>query len=80
METKNLQHESGANTGELMNKDQLIKVRAVMSCPSCSFKKSFKNQFHRSDIEMMVVSLKVFDWMACTRCGDLLNLDLEFQI
>ena len=58
----------------------VIKVRATMKCPSCTFKKSFKNQYARSQIELMTVSLKVFDWMCCTHCGELLNLDLEFDI
>lgn len=58
----------------------VIKVRATMKCPSCTFKKAFKNQYARNQIELMVVSLKVFDWMCCTRCGELLNLDLEFDI
>ena len=57
-----------------------IKVRATMKCPSCTFKKAFRNQYARSEIELMIVSLKVFDWMCCTRCGELLNLDLEFNI
>jgi len=57
----------------------IIKVRAKLSCPSCSYKKSFMNQFHQKDLESMVVSLKCFDWLACS-CGDLLDLNLEFQI
>ncbi|TXT60557.1 MAG: hypothetical protein BAJALOKI1v1_1250001 [Promethearchaeota archaeon] len=80
METKNLQSESEAIQNGLPNPSSFIKVRAIMECPDCGYKKSFKNQFHRSNIEMMVVSLKVFDWISCPTCGDMLQMSLEFQI
>ncbi|TFG24324.1 MAG: hypothetical protein EU529_04480 [Promethearchaeota archaeon] len=57
----------------------LIKVRATLSCPSCSYKKSFKNQFRLKNIEHMIVSLKCFDYMTCS-CGELLSLNLDFEI
>jgi hypothetical protein len=60
--------------------DELIKVRAVLSCPNGDYKKKFKNQFLRKDLELMVVTLKIFDWLVCHRCGELLKLDLEFNI
>lgn len=58
----------------------LIQVRATISCPTCEYRRKFKNQFQRKDIELMVVALKVFDWLTCNHCGELLWLDLEFQI
>lgn len=58
----------------------LIKVRAVISCPSCGYMKKFRNQFRRSQIELMVISLKCFDWMCCHLCGELLDLNLEFVV
>lgn len=64
---------------ERVGKD-LIKVRAKISCPNCGTEKSFKNQFKLSNLELMVVALKVFDWLTCNKCGDLLKLDLEFKI
>ena len=60
--------------------NDLIIVRAILSCSSCGFKKKFRNHFRRSRIEEMVVSLKCFDWLCCYQCGDLLNLNLEFEI
>ncbi|MHA1688899.1 MAG: hypothetical protein ACTSYC_00160 [Promethearchaeota archaeon] len=57
----------------------IIKVKAHLTCPYCGYKKTFKNKFLRSNIEQMVVSLKIFDWMTCS-CGALLNLNLEFEI
>lgn len=57
-----------------------IKVRAIISCPTCSYKKSFRNQFLRKDMELMTVALKVFDWLVCDKCGELLSLNLEFEI
>ncbi len=58
----------------------IIKIRAIISCPRGDYRKIFKNQYRRKDLEMMVISLKIFDWMTCSKCGDLLDLNLEFQI
>jgi len=74
--TKNTNHESSNSSGGT----DLIKVRAKISCPSGDYKKQFRNQFLRKDIELMVVSLKIFDWMVCHRCGEILDLNLEFDI
>lgn len=60
--------------------EDIINVRAIISCPSGDYKKKFKNRFPRKDLEMMVVILKVFDFMTCSKCGDLLDLNLEFEI
>ncbi len=70
--------EEPINEGE-STKD-LIKVRAKISCPTCGTEKTFKNQFKHRNLELMVVALKVFDWLTCSKCGDLLKLDLEFKI
>jgi hypothetical protein len=82
MEIENLNSGFTSPQKEIEGGDEMIKVRVKITCPNstCSFKKSFKNQFHRSDIELLSVSLKCFDWMCCERCGELLDLDLEFQI
>jgi len=58
----------------------LIQVRAVITCPSCEYRKVFRNEYYRRDLELMVVALKVFDWLTCTRCGELLLLNLEYKI
>ena len=60
--------------------EDVIKVRAIISCPSGDYQKKFKNQFPRKDIELMTVIFKVFDFMTCSKCGELLNLNLEFEI
>ncbi len=69
---------------EALNKERvppnLIVVRAIMQCKTCGTKKKFRNQFLRKDLELMIVALKVFDWMTCQRCGELFKLDLEFSI
>ena len=57
----------------------LIKVKATLSCHQCGYTKTFKNQFHQKNIEHMVVSLKCFEYMTCN-CGELLNLDLNFEL
>ena len=62
------------------SRDDIIKVRAIISCPTCEYVKKFRNQFPRSELELMVVTLKIFDWLCCNKCGELLNLTLEFNI
>ena len=64
---------------EIRNGNSIIEVKAHLSCHNCGYNKTFKNKFMRSNIEEMVVSLKIFDWMTC-KCGELLHLDLEFII
>jgi len=59
--------------------DDLINVRAIISCPSCGYKKKFKNQFLRKNLELLTVAVKVFDYITCNKCGDLIKLDLEFN-
>ena len=58
----------------------LIIVRAIIKCSTCGINKKFKNQFFRKDLELLIVALKVFDWMTCSKCGELFQLDLEFKI
>ncbi|MHA1913517.1 MAG: hypothetical protein ACW990_04395 [Promethearchaeota archaeon] len=79
MEINNTQENKDKAASSSEN-DDLIRVTANISCPSCSYKKKFKNQFPRKDIEMMVVSIKVFDYLTCSRCGDILKLDLDFNV
>ena len=61
-------------------RNDVIKVRAIISCPSGDYRKKFKNEFPRKDLELMVVAFKIFDFMTCSKCGELLNLNLEFEI
>ena len=74
--TKNSSDKAVADSGDT----DLIQVRAIISCPNCGYKKKFRNQFPRKDLELLTVAVKVFDWMTCNTCGDLLKLDLEFQV
>lgn len=58
----------------------LISVRAIISCPNCNYKRKFRNQFPRNQMELLVTCIKIFDWLTCNKCGDLLKLDLEFTV
>ncbi len=73
---KNSNHDSSSDSESV----DLIKVRAKITCPNGDYKKTFRNQFLRKDIELMVVTLKVFDWLCCVQCGELLDLNLEFVV
>ncbi|UCC20309.1 MAG: hypothetical protein JSV62_03205 [Promethearchaeota archaeon] len=74
--TKNSSDKTVSASGD----SDLIQVRAIISCSNCGYKKKFRNQFPRKDLELLTVAVKVFEWMVCDKCGDLLKLDLEFQV
>jgi len=80
MEIDYNKNDSGQTISSSEQKSNVIKVRAVISCPTCGYIRKFKNQFPREQLELMVVAVKVFDWMVCSTCGELLKLDLEFNI
>ncbi len=67
-------------TFESPEMEDIINVRAIISCPSWDYLKKFKNRFPRKDLELLVVCIKIFDFMTCSKCGELLNLNLEFEI
>ncbi|MFX1572138.1 MAG: hypothetical protein ACFFB0_05275 [Promethearchaeota archaeon] len=79
MEIDNTQKNSKKSVSMSESSD-MIKVRAIISCSNCNYKKKFRNQFHRKDLELLTVAVKVFDWLTCNKCGDLLKLDLEFNV
>lgn len=56
-----------------------IRAKATLACPSCGYKKVYKNVFDRDNLDMLVVSSKVMAWMACD-CGELIEFSLEFDI
>ncbi|MFX0001318.1 MAG: hypothetical protein ACFE88_14485 [Candidatus Hermodarchaeota archaeon] len=72
--------DNGRESVNSSENSDLIKVRAIITCPNGDYKKKFRNQFLRKEMEMMIVSFKVFDWLTCNKCGELLKLDLEFNI
>ncbi|MFX1237640.1 MAG: hypothetical protein ACFFAS_10725 [Promethearchaeota archaeon] len=80
MEIDGSKEQSVKATENIKDRPDLIIVRAIMQCNTCKTKKKFRNQFLRKDLELMVVALKVFDWMTCQRCGELFKLDLEISI
>jgi len=79
MEIDNTKNGSEKSLGGSVS-DDTLHVRATIVCPNGDYKKTFKNQFLRKDLELMVVSIKVFEWLTCAKCGELLKLDLEFNI
>ena len=79
MEIDNIK-DNGNDSTDSSENSELIKVRAIITCPNGDYNKKFRNQFLRKEMEMMIVSFKVFDWLTCNKCGELLKLDLEFNI
>ena len=60
--------------------NNIISVRVIISCPTGDYKKKFRNQFPRDQMDLFLVSARVFDWMTCPLCGELLNCNFEFNI
>ncbi|MHA1886204.1 MAG: hypothetical protein ACW96S_14210 [Promethearchaeota archaeon] len=79
MEINNTQENKDKAANGSKNGD-LIQVRAILTCPNGDYHKKFINQFLRKDLELLTVTLKVFDWLTCNKCGELLKLDLEFNV
>ncbi|MFX1457468.1 MAG: hypothetical protein ACFFDB_19035 [Promethearchaeota archaeon] len=79
MEIDNTKNDSGKPLNSSLD-NELIKVRAIISCPNGDYKKIFRNQFLRKDLNLLIPSLLVFDWLTCNNCGELLELNLEFII
>ncbi len=79
MEIDNIKNTSGKSDSASEHSD-LINVRAIISCPNCGYKKKFKNQFPRNQMELLVTCVKIFDWLTCNKCGEMLKLDLEFNV
>jgi hypothetical protein len=79
MEIDNTKNRSDKAVGASGDSD-LIHVKAIISCSSCNYKKMFRNQFPRKDLELLTVAVKVFEFITCNKCGDLIKLDLEFNI
>lgn len=72
--------EKDAKVSEDTNKTKnVIKVKAILNCKNCGYSKAFKKIFTRDNIEMLVVSAKVMDFSSCD-CGELISLQLEFEI
>jgi hypothetical protein len=78
LEIDNTKNSNGKSENVSEHSD-LIHVRAIISCPNCGYKKKFRNQFPRNQMELLVTCIKIFDWLTCNKCGDLLKLDLEFN-
>jgi hypothetical protein len=79
MEIDNIKNSSSKSDSASEHND-LINVRAIISCPNCGYKKKFKNQFPRNQMELLVTCVKIFDWLTCNKCGELLKLELEFNV
>jgi hypothetical protein len=80
MELNKYQYNNNDSSSGANEKERVIQVRAIITCPTCQYEKRFLNRFHRSELEMLTVALKVFDWLVCNDCGELLDLNLEFNI
>ena len=82
MKSLEIEYNNGVASKTLDNPTQesLIKVRAIITCPNGDYSKKFTNSFPRSQLELMTVALRIFDWLTCEKCGELLKLNLEFEI
>ena len=79
MEAKNVgRTEPLIGTEETQEKG--IRARAIISCSKCKTKKIFRNVILRKNLELLVVTLKILDWMTCEKCGGIIQLEMEFEI
>ncbi|MHA1869947.1 MAG: hypothetical protein ACTSU2_11640 [Promethearchaeota archaeon] len=57
-----------------------IKTTILVKCPNCGYKRKFKNEFTLDKMDLIIVSIKIIDWMTCDRCGSLLNTEVHFTL
>jgi hypothetical protein len=58
----------------------LIAARIAIKCPTCGYKRVFRNSFTSDKIDLVLVTLKIIDWMTCESCSDMYDCDVEFTI
>ncbi|MCP4763494.1 MAG: hypothetical protein GY870_17100 [archaeon] len=60
--------------------ESLIDAYIFLRCPNCGYSRRFRNQFTADNMELIIVTLKIVDWLSCEKCGDLLHSEFEFHI
>jgi hypothetical protein len=82
METKsNIDNTSAGNQITLVTKNEdIIRARITIQCPYCSYKRSFRNEFSPSKMELITVTFKIIDWLTCEKCDHQLNFSLDLFI
>jgi hypothetical protein len=69
----------GERPGPPAGNESRIKVKAILHCPNCGYRKTFSKMFERKDLDQLVVSAKVMAWAACD-CGDLIEFSLDVEV
>ncbi|MBD3353754.1 MAG: hypothetical protein GF364_19885 [Candidatus Lokiarchaeota archaeon] len=57
-----------------------ITARIILTCPTCGYHRRFRNQFTYDKMDLIIVTLKIVDWLTCERCSDILNCQVEYNI
>ncbi len=58
----------------------LITAKITLQCPNCHRTRRFRNTFTGDKIDLILVSIKIIDWLSCDDCGFLYNTGIEFEI
>jgi hypothetical protein len=72
----------GRRPFEQGNKRNKRKINATLNirCERCGYSKTYKKEFHREEIELLIVTLKIFEWLTCEICHQLYVFTLTFAI
>ena len=80
MESKpNSDKPTSGNHISLVSEDEdIIHARITLKCPHCSYKRTFRNEFSPSKMDLITVTFKIIDWLTCEKCDHQLNFALDF--
>ncbi|GAB4314211.1 MAG: hypothetical protein Kow0069_15560 [Promethearchaeota archaeon] len=59
---------------------QSVPVRMLLHCPACGYERRFRNEFNRANVDLMVVTFKVLDWMTCPKCSEFLENEFVYDL
>jgi hypothetical protein len=74
------ENSSGNHISLVEKNEDVIRARITLECPYCSYKRSFRNAFSPSNMELINVTFKILDWLTCEKCDHQLNFSLELFI
>jgi hypothetical protein len=57
-----------------------IKVRISIICPRCGYERVFGNELTIDKMELILVTIKIIEWLTCEICDTLFDNTIEFTI
>ena len=59
---------------------EIITVKITLRCKNCEYKRIFTNKFTPDNIELILVTLKILNWLTCDSCNTEIKNEVEFVL